>query len=128
MPEFTVLQPSNSDQKFQQLMTQINEEIYIGHNSNNVVAGVAVAGKLGNSSEVKEQFSIFQKTVISQFQTDLESTFNKLAFYNGLPEELQLKSYTDYIDSVNVAGQPTQAPIPAGETAPVQPTEQPSQD
>jgi hypothetical protein len=113
MPEFMVLNPTTNDQKFRELIQQINEEIYIGHNSNNVIAGIAVAGKLGNSTEVKEQFNIFQKTVIAPLQNEIETSFNKLAEINGLPGELKLKTYTDYIDAVPTAPQaPGAAPAP----------------
>lgn len=100
MPEFTVMQPSTNDQKFRDLIQQINEEIYIGHNANNVIAGVAVAGKLANTSEVKEQFGTFQQTVISPLQGELEHTFNLIASINGLPGELRLKQYSPSIDIV----------------------------
>lgn len=102
LPQFTVVNPVTSDQKFKDLIIQLNENIYVMHNANNVVAGVAVSGKLANTSEVKEQFSIFQKTVISPLQTTIEATFNELAEINGLPKEVKLKEYTA-VDDVDQA-------------------------
>lgn len=94
MPQFTVMNPVTSDEKFKSLMTQLNENIYVGHNANNVIAGIAVAGKLANTAEVEEQFKIFQTTVISPLQTTIENTFNELAKINGYTEEIKLKEYT----------------------------------
>lgn len=94
MPQFTVMNPVTSDEKFKSLMTQLNENIYVGHNANNVIAGIAVAGKLANTAEVEEQFKIFQTTVISPLQNTIETTFNELAKINGYTEEVKLKEYT----------------------------------
>lgn len=94
LPQFTVMNPVTSDQKFKDLMIQLNENIYVMHNANNVIAGIAVSGKLANTAEVKEQFSIFQKTVISPLQTLIENTFTELAKINGYNEPVKLKEYT----------------------------------
>jgi hypothetical protein len=110
MPEFTVLQPSTSDQKFKDLMTQMNEQIYIGHQANNVIAGVAVSGKLANTSEVKEQYSTFQATVIAPLQNELNDTFNRIAQLNGLPGDLKLNQYKAYLDEVQQPAVPNEQP------------------
>jgi hypothetical protein len=83
-----------SDEKFNKLAIQINEAIYAGHNANAVVAGIPQAGKLGNTNEVVEQYTIFQNTVITPLQHHLEETFNMLASINGYPETIELKEYT----------------------------------
>jgi hypothetical protein len=102
MPKFEIINPIATDNKFKDLAIQLNENIYVGHNANNVIAGVAVAGKLGNTSEVKEQFAIFQKTVITPLQNNIEKTFNELAKINGLSGDLKLKEYTA-VDDVQPA-------------------------
>tara|TARA_R110000868_G_scaffold71925_1_gene210006 strand:- start:113 stop:1294 length:1182 start_codon:yes stop_codon:yes gene_type:complete len=93
MPTFTVVNPVTSDTKFKDLMVQMNENIYVGHLSNNVIAGIAVAGKLANTSEVKEQYALFQRTVITPLQNHVEATINKIAVINGLPGDLKFKQY-----------------------------------
>jgi hypothetical protein len=103
LPTFTVMNPVTSDEKFKSLMVQLNENIYVGHNANNVIAGVAVSGKLANTSEVKEQFSIFQTTVIQPLQNNIEATFNELAEINGLPKEIKFKEYTAVVDEIPAA-------------------------
>lgn len=98
MPTFTVINPIATDAKFKDLAVQLNENIYIGHNANNVIAGVAVSGKLANTSEVKEQFAMFQKTVITPLQNNIERTLNYLASINGIQGELKFAEYTAVID------------------------------
>lgn len=101
MPQFTVLNPVTSDNKFKDLAIQLNENIYVGHNANNIIAGVAVAGKLGNSAEVKEAYAMFQATVITPMQENLEKTFDYLASVNGENIEFQLKEYSPYPEVID---------------------------
>jgi hypothetical protein len=94
MPTFTVINPILTDTKFKDLSVQVNENIFAGHNANAVVAGIPQAGKLGNTSEVTEQYKIFQNTVIQPLQFHIEETLNMLAEINGYPETIKFKEYT----------------------------------
>lgn len=98
LPIFTILQPSTNDQKFKDSVDVMRESIYIVHQANNVIAGIAVGGKLANTSEVKEQYALFQATVIAKAQKNLERTFNKLARINGVTTKLEFNNYLDYLN------------------------------
>lgn len=96
--KFEVLNPSTNDQKYMELIEKINEEVYIGNQCNSVVAGVAVSGKLGSSSEVLEQYQAYQVTTIAPIQKEIESTFNEIALINGLPKEMKLNNFYTYLE------------------------------
>ena len=97
LPEFTILQPSTNDQKFKDIFDKIDERVMAADSCNNIVAGIATEGKLGSSSEVLEQYQQYQLTVIGPLQKEIEDTFNKIAELNGLPKEMKLKNYFDYL-------------------------------
>ena len=97
LPTFEVVQPSNADKKYLELIDKTNTQIYIANNTNNVVANVAIEGKLSNASEVLEQYQMHQLFVIAPYQKKIQDTFNKICAINNLPEEMKLKNYINYI-------------------------------
>ena len=91
-PEFIPIQTNSSDDMFVNLEEQIQQNIIVGHNASPIVAGVAVAGKLGSSSEIEEAEEVFFNTVIKPRQTSLEAPFNMILKVNGSTEEVELSS------------------------------------
>jgi hypothetical protein len=96
MPKFDVIDPMISDKKFSTTMTQMNENIYVAHGANSNLAGVAVSGKLGSSSEILEAYSMYQATRISPLQKKVEDIFTKFGQINGCTGELKLKQYSPF--------------------------------
>ena len=95
-PEFIPINLNDSDERFILLNEQITQKIITAHRANSVVVGVATEGKLGSSSEVFEQESLFQRNVIAQKQGLIENSFNKLTKINGL-DKIELVDVTDEI-------------------------------
>jgi len=93
-PEFIPINLNSSDERFLQLEEQIQQNIIVAHGASPIVAGIAIAGKLGSSSEVLEAEVIFQKNVIDSKQNILLKSYNKVARFSGLEEDLELESIT----------------------------------
>lgn len=110
LPTFEVVQPSNADKKYLELIDKTNTQIYIANNTNNVVANVAIEGKLSNASEVLEQYQMHQLFVIAPYQKKIQDTFNKICVINGLPEEMKLKNYINYIQQGLAPATPAETP------------------
>ena len=89
-PEFIPVNLNASDERFLQLEEQIQQNIVIAHGATPIVAGIAIAGKLGSSDEILEAEDVFQANVIDAKQTLIERSFNKIAKINGLVEPLVL--------------------------------------
>ena len=85
-PEFIPVNLNASDERFLQLEEQIQQNIVIAHGATPIVAGVAIAGKLGSSDEVIEAEMVFQKNVIDTKQTMLERSFNMIATINNVAD------------------------------------------
>jgi len=104
-PEFIPVNLNASDERFLQLEEQIQQNIIIAHGATPIVAGVAIAGKLGSSDEVIESEMVFQKNVIDAKQKMLERTFNMIAKINGVdPLELEgIKSFDEQTKTIEDA-------------------------
>ena len=92
-PEFIPIELNSSDQRFKDLMLQINDTIKYAHNFTDAIAGIATSGKLGTSQEITEQLQYMQATVITPIQKSIERAFMKVAKVNGNEEVLALNKY-----------------------------------
>jgi hypothetical protein len=98
-PTFTPVQLSDSDNRYKDLMIQMNQEILVGHGATSPVGGIETSGKLGTADEIKDAYKLFQLTKIAQMQEIIERTFNKLAKINGYTDKLTLKPYSLIADA-----------------------------
>lgn len=101
VPIITPIEPNSSDQRYKDLKDQVREEIVTGHRASNTAVGIAVAGKLGASSEVIDAEAMFQHNVINGYQKLIEGSYNRIMNFNGIEGELELKnSITFKLDEV----------------------------
>lgn len=69
----------------------IQTNIFSGHQvTTPSIFGIAVAGKLGTRTEMRDGYEIFKNTYVNGKQIFLESIFNMLASYSGVQEELKI--------------------------------------
>ena len=101
VPVVTPLMLNASDERYKDLAEQTKEQIIIGHRASNEVVGVAVAGKLGTSSEVIEAEAMFQHNVINGYQNLITKSYTRIMNLNGIEGDLELKnSITFDLDEV----------------------------
>ena len=93
-PDFIPVQLNSSDQRFKDLMNQINSTVMRAHSFTSAIAGIETSGKLGTSTEIVEQLQYMQSTVIAPIQKDIEDAFMSIARMNGDEEILNLNEYT----------------------------------
>lgn len=110
LPKIETVKNSDSDKKYLDLIDKVNTEIYIGDSTNNVVAGVAIEGKLSNASEVLEQYQMHQLFIIAPLQKKIEDKFNWICEINGLKPEMKLKNYINYLQSGLTPAVPNEQP------------------
>lgn len=102
-PEFIPMPNNGSDQRFKDLMYQVNENIRLGHDASSIVSNIETAGKLGSRAEIEEAYESFQNTIINGVQKMIEDTFNKLAGFNGISQNLVLNKYNVF-NKVKIEG------------------------
>lgn len=98
-PEFQPIELNNDDERFKDLMTQLNQEILLGHGATSLVAGLETSGKLGAKDDINNEYKLFQVTKIAQYQEIIERAVNKLASINGYTDKLKLKEYLVFNDA-----------------------------
>jgi len=97
-PEFIPINLNASDDRFIQLEEQIQANIIIAHGASPIVAGVAVAGKMGSSAEVIESEEMFQHNVIDAKQSIIERQFNRLLNVSGINEKIELRGIQSFVE------------------------------
>ena len=100
-PEFIPINLNASDDRFIQLEEQIQQNIIVGHGASPIVAGIAVAGKLGASNEVIESEQIFQRNVIDKRQKAIERSFNSILVASGNSDKVELEGIKSF-DEKNI--------------------------
>ena len=69
----------------------IQTNIFAGHEvTSAALFGIATAGKLGLSSELKDAYDIFKNTYANDKQMFIEKVVNLLAFYSGVQEKFTI--------------------------------------
>lgn len=69
----------------------IQTNIFSGHQvTTPSIFGIAVAGKLGTRSEMRDGYEIFKNTYVNGKQMFLESFMNTMATYYGYPSDLKI--------------------------------------
>ena len=109
-PEFIPIAMTATDQRFKDLMGEIDSKIMIGTSTTSQIVGLQTAGKLGNKDEITNEYAIFQATVITPLQTQIEKTFTYLAKLNGVESKMVLKQYSLYPD-LSTTQDPTGSPV-----------------
>jgi hypothetical protein len=93
-PIITPIQMNDNDDRFKTLIENVDKGIYEGHQiTNTSLFGVAVAGKLGTTTELIDELARFQSQYITPKQLLIQSVFNKLAKVNGIQEKIELSKY-----------------------------------
>lgn len=93
-PTLTPIQLNNSDERYDILKTQIEENIVRGC-SVPVQLLISQAGKLAGNEQREELQEEFQNAYISARQEVIEQVLNYLLSFAGFTEELKLATYSD---------------------------------
>lgn len=93
-PTFEPIQHADNTSKYKDMIADANQQILVAHRASPIIGGIAEAGKLGNTTEIKEAFQNFQLTKIAGYQKMIEDTFNELAKINGYEDKLELQPYS----------------------------------
>lgn len=121
-PEIIPMPNNGSDERFKELMIQVNNNIVQGHMTNSVFAGVETGGKLGTRNEISDAYAAVQQTIINPYQHMIEKVFKKMLEINGIKAEPKLKKFNLYPQtSETIAPQPEAENMAPG--TPQNPTE-----
>lgn len=78
-PEIETVKTTNNDKLYSQTSSEIKDNIAIAHQLDPSMIGVKVAGKLGNSQELRIQYEVFEKNWVIKNRRIIQEFVNKFA-------------------------------------------------
>lgn len=92
-PEVESISSNSNDKLFLETSKEIKENICIGHKINPSIMGIKVAGQLGNTTEIKDSYLIFEKNVVMPERNVLEDIFNEIIEVCDIKNTISINNY-----------------------------------
>ncbi len=131
LPELVNIPSSDNDTLFKEASELITEQICFAHTIDPILLGVRTSGSLGNGSDIKQAYIIFEKNVVIPIRETVMDIFNGLLKIADIDSKVEIKNYQiinetiverdeetkALIDQFNTLPQPLQAKVIENMTA-----------
>lgn len=94
VPEVDSFPKQENDRAFEHLDKRIDDKICQAHTINPVIMGIQRPGALGNGSDIKEAYPIWEENVLIPFRFNIEEVVEELLSLYSTELEFKLKDYT----------------------------------
>lgn len=84
---------SNNDKLFNQTSTRIDTVICQAFTIDPILMGIRVSGALGNGSDIKQSYTIWEKNIVMPLRREIEAVVNHLMDLFGVQGEFVLRNY-----------------------------------
>jgi hypothetical protein len=86
--------PTNGNDKLFQEASQLNtEQICFSHTIDPILMGIRTTGSLGNGSDIKQAYIIFEKNVVMPLRDQVSDIFNELLFIAKIDADFTINNY-----------------------------------
>jgi hypothetical protein len=86
--------PTNGNDKLFQEASQLNtEQICFSHTIDPILMGIRTTGSLGNGSDIKQAYIIFEKNVVMPLRDMVTDIFNELLFIAKIDADFTINNY-----------------------------------
>jgi len=92
-PSIESISSNNNDKMFTDTSKEIKENICISHKINPSIMGIKVSGQLGNTTEIKDSYVIFEKNVVMPERESLEYILNEIIEVSGIKNTITINNY-----------------------------------
>lgn len=93
LPEMDAIPTNQNDSLFKEASELITEQICFSHTIDPILLGVRTTGSLGNGSDIKQAYVIFEKNVIMGLRNRIEEIVNSLFEIAGINATMEIKNY-----------------------------------
>lgn len=100
VPQFDQVSANDNDKLFEVTAKELKDQICFGHSINPSIAGIKVAGSLGNSEEIKFSYSIFEKNVVMPNRNTMEEILNDLVDICKIPNSITINNFQIIEDKI----------------------------
>ena len=93
MPKIEALPNNNNDGLFQEASQLNTEQICFSHTIDPILMGIRTTGSLGNGSDIKQAYIIFEKNVVMPLRDMVSDIFNELLFIAKIDADFTINNY-----------------------------------
>lgn len=93
LPELEAIPTNQNDSLFKEASDLVTEQICFAHTIDPILLGVRTTGSLGNGSDIKQAYIIFEKNVIIPIRERIADIINKLLKISGIEAEIEIVNY-----------------------------------
>jgi hypothetical protein len=93
LPKIEALPTNGNDGLFQEASQLNTEQICFSHTIDPILMGIRTTGSLGNGSDIKQAYIIFEKNVVMPLRDQVADIFNELLFIAKIDADFTINNY-----------------------------------
>jgi len=93
LPKIESLPTNGNDSLFQEASQLNTEQICFSHTIDPILMGIRTTGSLGNGSDIKQAYIIFEKNVVMPLRDMVADIFNELLFIAKIDADFKINNY-----------------------------------
>jgi hypothetical protein len=93
LPKIESLPTNGNDSLFQEASQLNTEQICFSHTIDPILMGIRTTGSLGNGSDIKQAYIIFEKNVVMPLRDMISDIFNELLFIAKIDADFNINNY-----------------------------------
>ena len=93
LPKIESLPTNGNDSLFQEASQLNTEQICFSHTIDPILMGIRTTGSLGNGSDIKQAYVIFEKNVVMPLREMVSDIFNELLFIAKIDADFTINNY-----------------------------------
>ena len=93
LPKIESLPTNGNDSLFQEASQLNTEQICFSHTIDPILMGIRTTGSLGNGSDIKQAYVIFEKNVVMPLRDMVADIFNELLFIAKIDADFTINNY-----------------------------------
>jgi hypothetical protein len=93
LPKIESLPTNGNDSLFQEASQLNTEQICFSHTIDPILMGIRTTGSLGNGSDIKQAYVIFEKNVVMPLRDQVADIFNELLFIAKIDADFTINNY-----------------------------------
>jgi hypothetical protein len=93
LPKIESLPTNDNDKLFHEASALNTEQICFAHTIDPILLGVRTSGSLGNGSDIKQAYVIFEKNVVMELRMQITTIFNELLTIAKIPADFTINNF-----------------------------------
>jgi hypothetical protein len=100
LPKIESLPTNGNDKLFHEASALNTEQICFSHTIDPILMGIRTTGSLGNGSDIKQAYVIFEKNVVMELRQQVTTIFNEILTIARIPAEFTINNYQIIGDAI----------------------------